>query len=520
MYMEITKFRFYPMGIDSLTTEEEQQHYIRAVSEIKEGSYVEVDGKFYLDVYLHDLVRDLKQAINRSDKHSLAKLSEHLKFIIDQYESTIPNSVHFYFPWYVFTLMTLELPASDAMNRWFEFLSKYGWHTNVNDGIISLFVAINGISAQDYVDTRYFNVFATVNINSFLTNFGRNHFDDVLAIIHDLLNRDYQLSNTNYVFKMYTFEDGKVLFGDIRGAVLLEAYSLTRYQDIGIYSDAQSHTMNMKVPVYSTKVRDSYVKSLAREAESILKGEAGIQHRWISERVLFRQIESAFTDLKVQQHASPSFLGRQHYDVYIPDLKVALEYQGEQHFRPINFFGGEEGFLATQERDRRKKEISEKNDIHQIDVMPGYNIATILQDILLHDHTKKYDLDELLRNARRLNTVDRETLEPREKVVSRINDEYKVNIDDDSVLTDIIHKLIEEASQTKIGQRKLSGERLGRYQGLCGKYMRTGEHEKELEVRIMMYARGIKDYSFNEYWREKELIKLIGLEKFTDYTLI
>lgn len=517
--MQVAEFRHYPVGIDSLDTENGQQHYRRAVDQIKDGTYVDVDGKYYLDIYLHELVEELKYAIKHGDKHTATKLSKRLGFVIDQYEGTSPNSIHFYYPWYVLSLLALELPTSDTMNKWFEFLSKYGWHTNVNDGIISLFVAVNGISAQDYVDTRYFNVFATVNINSFLTNFGRNHLDDVTAIIHDLLNRDYQLSNTNYVFKMYAFEDGKVLFGDIRGAVLLEAYSLTRYQDIGIYNDDQTQTMDMKVPVYSTKVRDSYIKSLAREAESILKGEAGIRHRWVSERVLFRQIESAFTDLKVQQHASPSFLGRQHYDVYLPDLKVALEYQGEQHFRPIDFFGGEEGFLATQERDRRKKEISENNDIHQIDVMPGYNIATILQDILRRDHMNNYDIDELVSNARRLNTVDKEPLEPREKVVSRINDDYKVSIDDDNVLKDIIHKLIEEASQTKIGQRKLSGERLGRYQGLCGKYMRTGEYEKELEVRIMMYARGIKDYSLNEYWREKELIKLIGLEKFAGYTL-
>jgi hypothetical protein len=47
--------------------------------------------------------------------------------------------------------------------------------------------------------------------------------------------------------------------------------------------------------------------------------------------------------------------------VYLPELKIALEYQGEQHFRPIPFFGGEAGFIETQKRDRRKRKKSKDN---------------------------------------------------------------------------------------------------------------------------------------------------------------
>ena len=65
----------------------------------------------------------------------------------------------------------------------------------------------------------------------------------------------------------------------------------------------------------------------------------------------------------------------------------------------------------------------------------------------------------------------------------------------------------------------LTTEAVLRYQGLCSKYMRTHEYEKELKVRIMMCARGIEDHSFDKYWREKELIKTIGVENFTaDYS--
>ena len=109
---------------------------------------------------------------------------------------------------------------------------------------------------------------------------------------------------------MYEFEEGKIVFSEYNGTWHLQAYSTARYNDIGKYSD-EIYTLPSTVPAYSTGIRNLYVKSIAREVESILKDESGIRGRWVSTRLLFRQIESAFTDLAVQQHTHPSFLGRQ-----------------------------------------------------------------------------------------------------------------------------------------------------------------------------------------------------------------
>lgn len=40
-----------------------------------------------------------------------------------------------------------------------------------------------------------------------------------------------------------------------------------------------------------------------------------------------------------------------------------IEYDGKQHFEPIEFFGGEKGFLNTQERDKIKNTYCELNNI-------------------------------------------------------------------------------------------------------------------------------------------------------------
>jgi len=509
---------FYQRTVESLANKDQKLSYKYIVDKINHNEYVSISDNDYLDVYLHELNKKLIHSIRNKDVKSISEVAEILDFVIEHYESTHVDSVRRYYPTYIFSLRSAGKTILGALDRWMGFLYENGWSTNSNDVIISLYTTFKGIGAQEYVDTKYFGVFATVNIRKYLTSFGSNHYDNVLAIISDLLNRDYQLLNTNYIFKMYKFEDGEISIADTTGQVGAEAFfnlyintlaRKTEYDD-GIFR------VRTKVPVYTPRVRDAYIKSIANEAEAILRQETGVEHRWVSESVLFRQIQSAFKNQIVKKHASPPFLGRQHYDVYMPELKVALEYQGEQHFKPIPFFGGEVGFIETQKRDKRKRKLSEDNGIHQIDVLPGYDIAAVLEKILHHNDTYEYVLDDLILSARTLNTDMTDTLESRESAVARINLDHEVTTSADDELEEIIKKLIRETSNTKIGQRELTTEAILRYQGLCLKYMRKGEQEKELQVRIMMYARGVKSYSFDEYWREKELIKMIGIENYTN----
>lgn len=44
-------------------------------------------------------------------------------------------------------------------------------------------------------------------------------------------------------------------------------------------------------------------------------------------------------------------------DIYIPELKIAIECQGEHHFIPIDRFGGESGYFKQIERDKIKKNL-------------------------------------------------------------------------------------------------------------------------------------------------------------------
>ena len=50
-------------------------------------------------------------------------------------------------------------------------------------------------------------------------------------------------------------------------------------------------------------------------------------------------------------------------DFYLPDYNIAIECQGEQHFKPIFYFGGEKEFKNVQKRDKLKNLLCKKNNV-------------------------------------------------------------------------------------------------------------------------------------------------------------
>jgi hypothetical protein len=81
-----------------------------------------------------------------------------------------------------------------------------------------------------------------------------------------------------------------------------------------------------------------------------------------SEDVLFKTIKRTFGEKhKIISQGTPNWLKPQRLDIYFPELNIGIEYQGEQHFRPVDFGGkGREiaakQFIENVKRDNIKKE--------------------------------------------------------------------------------------------------------------------------------------------------------------------
>lgn len=71
------------------------------------------------------------------------------------------------------------------------------------------------------------------------------------------------------------------------------------------------------------------------------------------------------------------------FDFYLPNINTCIEYDGEQHFIPVEYFGGEDALIATQERDKEKNSFCIKNGIPLIRITYNdfQNINNILEAI-------------------------------------------------------------------------------------------------------------------------------------------
>lgn len=56
------------------------------------------------------------------------------------------------------------------------------------------------------------------------------------------------------------------------------------------------------------------------------------------------------------------------FDFYLPKYNMLIEYQGKQHYEPIEFFGGIKAFKKQKKRDAMKKEYALKNNIQLIEI--------------------------------------------------------------------------------------------------------------------------------------------------------
>lgn len=77
-------------------------------------------------------------------------------------------------------------------------------------------------------------------------------------------------------------------------------------------------------------------------------------YQWSSEYKLFNIISLFFPDTLYQY--STDWLEAQTFDMFIPSIQLAIEYQGIQHYKAVDFFGGDDAFQEYTKRDNSKRQ--------------------------------------------------------------------------------------------------------------------------------------------------------------------
>jgi len=77
------------------------------------------------------------------------------------------------------------------------------------------------------------------------------------------------------------------------------------------------------------------------------------------------------------------------FDFYLPDYNFCIEYNGIQHYIPIEYFGGIEKFKINKKRFKIKKEFCEKNNIKLLIIKYNENIIEKLTSQLFYHKIEK-----------------------------------------------------------------------------------------------------------------------------------
>jgi hypothetical protein len=92
---------------------------------------------------------------------------------------------------------------------------------------------------------------------------------------------------------------------------------------------------------------------------------------WIGELTLLQRVRELLPTEEVLHRVHRSvlpWLARQELDIFVPSRMLGLEYQGEQHYKAIDYFGGEETLRQIMARDQRKRELCKDNCVRLIEI--------------------------------------------------------------------------------------------------------------------------------------------------------
>lgn len=368
--------------------------------------------KFPYEFYLYDYISDTTEELGKHYDFHLSsrqwlnskgnpKGSKIYKIIQDTPDSKVQllddNYVYFYFSYDggVGSVVTLEFSKSADILTEMENLSEIDVTKNYKVGFLK--DRINDMNFMIYLIKKYtlpglklfaFEIEDIINVIDFGSILYKYHAINrysnyqELRSLYEHLSKKYN-KNDEEMIKLFAFEYGEHFIDSLESRMqpyvrISEDFSQIR--EYG-YTNTLQHpsgiTRELKEK-YEMKIQSLHKNALLNNDESV---------RWISEFSLFRLANMHFPDALFQYRTK--WLDAQSLDIFIPSINIAIEYQGEQHYRAINFFGGKEALKKNKERDRRKRKLCNENNVKLIEWK--YNLP--INIINLTEILKKNNID-------------------------------------------------------------------------------------------------------------------------------
>lgn len=106
-------------------------------------------------------------------------------------------------------------------------------------------------------------------------------------------------------------------------------------------------------------------------------------------------------NINFEDKIHPKWLNGLELDIYLTDYNIGIECQGEQHFYPIDVFGGEDSFKSQIERDKLKLKLCKENNVQLI-----YYTNVILESYPYFCYTNKEELLQFILSQKKPNLLN------------------------------------------------------------------------------------------------------------------
>lgn len=146
---------------------------------------------------------------------------------------------------------------------------------------------------------------------------------------------------------------------------------------VGQYVGAKTPILHRcKIDNYIWNVAPSDIlnnKGCPQCRESKMERQARI---WLDNHNILYERYKKYTDCIDHKHLS--------YDFYLPDYNTNIECQGIQHYKPVDYFGGEQAFKIQQRHDAIKRQYCLDNNIELLEIPYWENVENTLNNFLFN----------------------------------------------------------------------------------------------------------------------------------------
>ena len=117
--------------------------------------------------------------------------------------------------------------------------------------------------------------------------------------------------------------------------------------------------------------RSAYISQIGQVIENRVRAAFNLPaygHGSQGELELYLLVKSMFPGQQIFRNLHPAWLDGLELDVYLPEISLAFEFQGQQHFQPVEHWGGEEALKKIRLRDHKKRELCKTHKVNLVHI--------------------------------------------------------------------------------------------------------------------------------------------------------